>query len=200
MAAAAVIILSMLAVGRALIPPAYAVDEPRRSYVIFPFQINSDNRSMDGLAEGAADMLALDLDGWQDIRVPDRRRLSELATARGVTLTDAVSLRDARAIGRDAEVGTIVLGNVTVRAGSLDIVVRSYDVTTGDQLSEPQQVSGAVDEDLPHFFDGVAAYLLELSGSPEIGPDVRAASTYSLAAYREYLAGLGHMYRWEMAG
>ena len=196
--AVAVILLSIFAAVRALTPPAYAVDEPRRSYVIFPFHVTSDNESMDWLAEVAANMLAQDLGGWQDIRVVDRRRLSELATARGVTLTDDVSLRDARAIGRDAEVGTIVLGSVTAQAGSVDIDVRLYDVATGDALSGPQQVSGSAGADLSPLFDRVAAYLLELSGSPEISPDVRAATTYSLAAYREYLAGLDHMYRWEM--
>ena len=197
-AAAAVIVFSILAVVRALISPAYAVDEPRRSYVIFPFQVTSDDPSMDWLVEGAPEMLALDLEGWQEIRVVDGGRLSELATARGVTLTDDVSLRDARAIGRDVEVGTIVLGNVTTQAGSVDIDVRLYDVATGNALWGRPQVSGSVNQDLRPFFDGVAASLLELSGSPEISPDVRAATTYSLAAYREYLRGLGHMYRWEM--
>jgi len=181
-----------------LLSPAYAVDNPRQSYVIFPFSVTADDLGVSWLAEGAANMLTIDLEGWREIRVVDRRRVAAVAASRSVSREDDIMLDDALAVARDLRVGTLILGDVVGQAGTVQIIVRLYDVGSGEPILDPVQVEGSAEEDLRPLFDQIAARILDLSGAPVISPDLRAATSTSLDAYREYLDGLNYLYRWQL--
>ncbi|UCF21117.1 MAG: protein kinase [Gemmatimonadota bacterium] len=176
---------------------AYAVEDPRQSYLILPFVVTTDDPALDWLARGGAHMLTSDLESWREIRVVDRRRLDALAAARSISLDEPVDLDDALQLARDARVGTLVLGEALVHAGEAEIVVRLYDVAEREELRDPERAAGPAAE-VWSMFDRIAASILELAGAKDVTPDLGAKTTTSLQAYQEYLRGLQHLYRFEL--
>ena len=197
---AVALVLGIAAVGlvlRAVLgPETYAVENPRRSMVIFPFAVTAPDTSLDWLADGAAAMLTTNLEGWQELRVVDRRQLAAFGRSLEIALDD-VDLADALAVARRARVGTLLLGEVLGQAGEIEIVVRPYDVASGEPIQDPARGIGAAVDPRP-VLDSIAAQILDISGAPVVSPDIRAATTSSLQAYREYVGGLRHLYRWEL--
>ncbi len=176
---------------------AYAVEDPRQSYLILPFVVTTDDEELNWLARGGAHMLTSDLETWQEIRVVDRRRLDALAEARAISLEEPVDLNAALQLARDARVGTLMLGEALVHAGEVEIVVRLYDVAEGKELRDPERTTGPASEVWP-MFDKIAVQILKLAGAPDVTPDLRARTTTSLQAYQLYLTGLQHLYRFEL--
>lgn len=172
---------------------AYSVENPRQSFVIPPFNVIADDPDLAWLGTGTPNMLALGLGVWEEIRVVDRRRLAALSTARGFSLSDA-SLSDALAVARDAQVGTLILGDIIAQAGAVEVAVRIYDVATEAEIREPVLVSGSAGDDLRPLVDRIAIAILDLGEAGNLRPDIRAATTSSLDAFRDYSEGLDRLY------
>ena len=170
-----------------------------QSFVVFPFTVTTDDSSLVWLRRGAASMLANDLDSWEEIRMLDRRRLAALADSLEISLDDDVTLTDALTVARAGRAETMVLGELLGHAGQLEIVVRQYDTRSGDPFGQVERATGAAGDDVRPLVDGIAARILDLRGAADSAPDLRAATTYSLAAYRDFLRGMDEFYSWEIA-
>lgn len=168
------------------------------SFIVFPFSVTTDDSSLTWLGGGAAMMLANDLDSWEETRVVDRRRLTALADSLLINLDDDITLSDALAVAREGRAETVVMGELLAHAGALEIVVRRYDSRTGSEVDPVERAAGAAHEDVRPLIDGIAGRILGLGRGAGPAPDLRSATTYSLAAYRDYVRGMDALYAWEI--
>ena len=190
--AIAAIALGIARMGDKLPPPV------PRSFVVFPFSLPGDDTTLAWLATGIATMLTHDLEAWSEVRVLDPRRIAALADSLDIAVSPDMALGDALRLARVGRAETAVLGEIVGHAGTVEIVLRQYDGQSGNQVGQSERVAGAADEDVRILIDGLAARVLDLKGAGNITPDLRAATTASLDAYRNYLEGLAHLYSWEL--
>ena len=170
-----------------------------RSYAVLPFAVTSDSDGSEWLSVGAQSMLSSSLDGWRETRALDPRRLNALTDAVGSPVGAATSLPEALETAGAAGASTLVVGDIVTQAGAVEIVVRLYDVDSGDLVRDPIQVAGRTEGDLRPLLDEIAASILQLSASPgSPRPDLRGATTTSLVAYRHYLTGLERLREYDL--
>jgi serine/threonine-protein kinase len=197
LAAGAVALVAVLAV--ALWPREFRAEgDPRKSLIVFPFENKTGDPGRDYLEEAAMNLLGLAAAHWQDMRVYDDERTTSLMRRRDVSTGADVDFEAARAMARDARVGTLVLGDVRREGDSLAIEAKVHDVRTGDRLAT-HIVRAAWGADPRPLFDALAARILGTSGAPPgERPSVLAQTTSSIAAYRAYLEGTAALQRFRM--
>jgi TolB-like protein len=98
---------------------------------VAPFDVLSGDPQLAWLREGSVSLLSLDLAEWRDLRVVDYERGLDLLRDLGLDDARRLTLEDARRLARRADVWTVVMGQVTGTADSLQVVARLYDVATG---------------------------------------------------------------------
>ncbi len=173
---------------------------PRHSMLVLPFDNLRDDPSVDWMREGSVSMLGLNLAQWNDLTVVDQERLYDLLGRHKVEPAEDIGLDLARRLAREAGVWTVVLGDFTRTGDSLHLAARVYDVATGNRISIAR-VDDRTGDDARPLFDQLAAKLLNLSGAPtDLPVDLARSTTQSLEAYRSYLAGVGRLNRWDLAG
>ncbi len=185
----------VLLVGRGGRPPR-GVD-PRRSYAVMPFEVQSGNREVAWLRDGAVNMLTLALSQWRDLTVADYERTMVLVRDAGLE-DKRVDLDRALEIARRAGAWTVVTGTITTAGDSLRVDARLYDVASGKPLLTETRAGRLADDPRP-LFDGLARYLLGVAGGAATGSvELAAATTSSITAYRAYLEGTRALFGWRM--
>ncbi len=169
--------------------------DPRRSYAVMPFDIQTGNAEVQWLRDGSVNMLTLALSQWRDLSVVDYERT--LVLVRDAGLEDKrVDLDRARDIARKAGAGTVVLGLISTTADSMVVDARLYDVRTGSALNRTTRPAPLGADPRP-LFDELARYLLDVAGgSASASVELARATTNSLAAYRAYVDGVRLMNSW----
>ncbi|MCE9603016.1 MAG: protein kinase [Gemmatimonadetes bacterium] len=172
--------------------------DPRRSYAVMPFEIQSSNRDIQWLRDGAVNMLTLALSQWSDLTVADYERTMVLVRDAGLE-EKRVDIDRALEIARRAGAWTVVTGTITTTADSMRVDARLYDVASGKPLNTESRAAAVGDDPRP-LFDGLARYLLGVAGgSATETVDLAAATTTSLVAYRAYLEGVRALFSWRVA-
>jgi tetratricopeptide (TPR) repeat protein len=163
--------------------------DPRKSLIVFPFENRTGDTDNDWLQEAAMHGLGLTLAHWDELRVFDDERTASLMRRRGVEDAGAVDFDLARRMAREAQVGTLVLGDIRREGRLLTIEAKVHDVRSGERLAT-EIVQGQSGSDPRFLFDSLAARILQVSGAPPgERPGVVAQTTHSLDAYRAYLTG-----------
>jgi TolB-like protein len=199
---AAVAAVAVLGIGSAVLAsmgngPPRGVD-PRHSIVILPFDNLRGDTTLHWLEQGAVSMLGLDLAQWKDMTVVDQERVHDLLTKRGLEPGAPIGLDAARAIAREAGVWSLVVGDFVRTGDSLHLTARLIDVTTGVRVDLAQS-DALVMGDVRTAFDQLAAQLLNVSGAPGgLRPGLAQATTGSVDAYRDYLAGIDRLNQWDL--
>ena len=195
--AAAVIVLIATAAWALRNQPS-AVD-PRKSFLVVPFEVQVNDPALEWLREGSVNMLTLNLATWSDLTVVDYERTLDLL--RDAELDDAsrIGLADARDMARRSGVWTVVLGLVQRFGDSLRVTARAYDVESGKRIGNPAEHSAHHTADPRLVFDAVASDLLDLAGAKSMRPELASTTTTSLEAYRAYLTGLQALNGWRLA-
>ena len=171
--------------------------DPRRSYAVMPFEVQSGNSDVRWLRDGAVNMLTLALSQWKDLTVADYERTMVLVRDAGLE-DKRVDIDKALGIARRANAWTVVTGTITTTADSLLVQARLYDVASGDQLRTESRSAPLASDPRP-LFEGLARYLIGVAGVT--GPermDLAAATTNSLSAYRAYLDGVRALFSWQV--
>ncbi len=169
-----------------------------RTWLVAPFELQTDNASLEWLREGAVNMLGLTLSQWNDLSVVDYERTLDLLRSASGDETRRVGLDDARQIARRASAGTVVMGQITTANDSLFVVARRYDVATGNRIDEA--TAGApLSADPRAVFERIARELLDLAGGPALSVELARQTTESVQAYRLYLEGLRSLNSWRLA-
>jgi len=175
-----------------------AAGDPRKSLIVFPFNNKTGDATRDYLDEAAMNLLDLAAAHWQDMRVYDDERTASLMRRRHVSTGAGVDFETARAMAREARVGTLVLGDIRREGDSLAIEAKVHDVRTGDRLAT-HIVRATWSADPRPLFDTLAARILGTSGAPPgERPTVLAQTTNSIAAYRAYLEGSAALQRLQL--
>lgn len=173
---------------------------PRHSILLLPFDNLRNDPAVDWMREGSVSMLGLNLSQWNDLTVIDQERLHDLLGRHDVEPAEDIGLDLARRLARDAGVWTVVLGDFAKAGDSLHLAARVYDVASGARISVAQ-VDDRTGEDARPLFDELAAKLLDLSGAPtDLPVGLARSTTQSLEAYRNYLAGVERLNRWDLTG
>jgi serine/threonine-protein kinase len=195
--AGAAVLVTLL--GFAFWPRAFRAEgDPRKSLIVFPFENKTGDPSRDYLEEAAMNLLGLAAAHWQDMRVYDDERTASLMRRREIDGAPELDFEVARAMARDARVGTLVLGDIRREGDSLAIEAKVHDVRSGDRLATHIQ-RAPLDADPRPLFDRLAGLVLGTSGAPPgERPSVIAQTTGSIDAYRAYLAGTAALQRFEI--
>jgi serine/threonine protein kinase/tetratricopeptide (TPR) repeat protein len=163
--------------------------DPRKSVIVFPFENRTGSTENDYLEEASMNLLGLAVSYWEDMRVFDDERTNSLLRRRSIESPSQIDFDAAQDMARDANVGTLVLGDIRREGDSLTIEAKVHDVETGDRITT-EIVRADMSTDPRPIFDSLAVRILQLSGAPAgERPDIMAQTTRSLDAYREYLAG-----------
>lgn len=171
--------------------------DPRKSYAVVPFDIQSGSSEVQWLRDGAVNMLTLALGQWSDLQVVDYERTLKLVKDVGAE-DRRVDLDRAQDIARRAGAGTIVMGQVSTTPDSLIVVARLYDTRSGRSLNTATRAAAIAADPRP-LFDDIARYLLDVAGgSTSASVDVARATTTSLTAYRAYLDGVRLLNSWRL--
>ncbi|MFN0097948.1 MAG: protein kinase domain-containing protein [Gemmatimonadaceae bacterium] len=171
--------------------------DPRRSYAVMPFEVQSGNADIKWLRDGAVNMLTLALAQWKDLDVADYERTMVLVRDAGLE-EKRVDIDKALEIARRANVWTVVTGTITTTSDSLRVDARLYDVASGRSLQTESRSVGLGTDPRP-LFDGLARYLIGVAGvTGTESVDLAAATTNSLVAYRAYLEGVRALFSWQM--
>jgi TolB-like protein/tetratricopeptide (TPR) repeat protein len=174
--------------------------DPRRSYAVVPFDIQSGNSDVQWLRDGAVNMLTMALQQWTDLTVVDYERTLTLVRDAGME-TERVDLDRAREVARRGGAGTLVMGQVSTTGDSLLVTARLYDVRSGKPLNTVNR-SAAVTTDPRPLFEDLARYLLDVAGgsgtSSSANVELARATTTSLRAYRAYLDGVKLLNSWQL--
>jgi serine/threonine protein kinase/tetratricopeptide (TPR) repeat protein len=171
-------------------PRGWSIEgDPRKSLIVFPFENLTNSVENDYLQDASMNLLGLAVAHWEDMRVYDDERTNSLLRRRGIDSPEAIDFDAARAMARDANVGTFIMGDIRREGDSLAFEAKVHDVVSGDRLAtEIVRVGENVDP--RPLFDSLAVQILKISGAPPgERPDLLAETTHSLEAYREYLAG-----------
>jgi eukaryotic-like serine/threonine-protein kinase len=166
--------------------PPKGVD-PRKSFLIVPFENQTGDPQLAWLREGSVNMLTLNLSEWRDLSVVDYERTLDLIEQE--ELGDGrIGLDEARRLARKAGVWTAVLGTV-MRGDSLVVTARVYDIATGRPVDDAR-ASAPLGTDPRVMFDQLSRQLLDLADAPTLVIDHARKTSTSLEAYRAYLAGV----------
>ncbi len=193
--ALASLIVTAVALTRRDGPPR-GVD-PRRFYAVMPFEVQTANRDVAWLRDGAVNMLTLALSQWRDLTVTDYERTMVLVREAGLE-DKRVDLDKAMQIARRSGAWTVVTGTISTTADSLLVDARLYDVVSGRSL-QTERRSAAIGDDPRPLFDGLARYLLGVAGgNATASKELAASTTTSLVAYRAYLDGTKALFSWRL--
>ena len=163
--------------------------DPRKSLIVFPFENRTGSAQNDYLEEASMNLLGLAVAYWEDMRVFDDERTNSLLRRRSIESPSEIHFDAAQDMAREANVGTLVLGDIRREGDSLAIEAKVHDVLTGDRIVT-EIVRADLSADPRQVFDSLAVRILHVSGAPAgERPDILAQTTRSLEAYREYLAG-----------
>ncbi len=147
---------------------------------VLPFRVTAPDHSLDYLAEGIVDLLAVKLDGSAGPRaVPPRQLLAALQYRPGVPISSAAAEQAARRTGA----GRVLDGSL-VRSGTGIELSATLRRTDGGGRAVQAQTAGSLDS-LPVLVDRLAARLL--AGDAAVLPSLGALS--SARAITAYLRG-----------
>jgi tetratricopeptide (TPR) repeat protein/TolB-like protein len=173
-----------------------ALGDPRKSLIVFPFENKTGDATRDYLSDASMNLLGLAAAHWQDMRVYDDERTASLMRRQNVR--GDLDFEAARAMAREARVGTLVVGDLRREGDSLAVEAKVHDVGSGDRL-ETVVLRASWTADPRPLFDAIAARILGTSGAPPgERPSVLAQTTKSLAAYRAYLEGTTALQRFQI--
>ena len=170
--------------------------DPRKSFLVAPFENQTSDPSLSWLREGSVNMLTLNLSTWRDLNVVDYERTLDLLRDAGIKENARVGLEAARELAREAGVWTVVLGQITRGSDSLRVMARVFDVASGKSVQQAE-VAAAAGSDPRGLFDKLSRELLDLAGAPPMTPEMAKTTTSSLEAYKAYLTGVNALNGWE---
>ncbi len=166
-------------------PPRGTVASAAESLAVLPFRTSGPG--VDFLGEGMVDLLSTNLSGVGGIYAIDPRTVLQRWGRSGGRRSE--DIREALAVGRALNAGSVVLGSVVSAGGRVRLAADLYS-TEGTPLGRAQ-VDGPTDSMLPLVDRLSLALLRDVWRSREPLPNLRlsALTTDSIDALRSYLEG-----------
>jgi len=163
-----------------------------------PFTNLFKSPDVEWLRDASVNLLYLDLSRWSDIKVVDDERVADLLRANPETRGGTpVSLSAGLAIAKRVGAGKLVMGDLLKVGSRTTVTAKVFDVRGGQRIRTTHQESTVQDSLISRF--GVLAQDILNVGSAS-GVNAGAIGTKSTAAYREYLAGVQALNRFDLKG
>lgn len=196
--AAGLLITASWLIATRISPPerAYAVSDPRGSYLVAPVHGLGGSDAELALTERAAGRLMWQLRGWTAIRVVQEFALTGMLYDLEVEAGSPPSLDQTFQMARTQQVGTVVGLRVTADADSAHLEAVLYDVASGEEIGRPFLQTAARD-DLDGLVAPVARSILQLRDQHVELDELRAESPV-LGAHQDFLEGLAALYDWRL--
>ncbi|MGW8282747.1 MAG: hypothetical protein ACWGON_05565, partial [Gemmatimonadota bacterium] len=175
---------------------AYAVEDPRGSYVVLPFEHRAATPEALALAEKAASRLARQLRGWESVRVVPDFALAGAMYESQIDGPIVPSLDIGLQVARAGRVGTLIAVTTEVDGDVAALEAMLYDVSSGTQISRPIQVSASI-ADVDGLVAPVTQEILQLRDRDVPLETLRSESS-SPVAHREFQAGLDALFDWRL--
>ena len=180
-------------IARATPPPSAA--ERGRSFLILPFRNITRAPEHEWLVEGSPVLLSDALGQWEEVTVVPPERLAPALRRHGLTPGEVMDEAGVRRVAEETGGWTAVTGEVLATGGRMRVSARAYDVATNRVVV---QATGEGDASDPRAaYEQLAGQLLRTAGLDVDAPNLSAATTNSLDAYKAYLQGLSHYHRSE---
>ncbi len=181
------------AVARAEPPSA---DERGRSFLVLPFRNITRSPDHEWLVEGSPTLLADALGQWQEISVVPAERLYPALRRQGLEPGAVMEEEKVRRVAEETGGWTAVAGEVLATGERIRVSARAYDVVTKQVVVRAaEEIEGMAN--IRVAYERLAGQLLRTAGLDVPAPDLSAATTQSLKAYRAYLRGMAHYNRGE---
>jgi tetratricopeptide (TPR) repeat protein len=174
-------------------PPPPSLDQS--TWIVLPFANVSRAPELEWLRDGSVNLLYLDLSRWQDIRVIDDERVADFLRRVPDAKRSKLSLETALEVARRAGAGRLVMGDLLRVGNRTAVVAKVYDVRRGQRLRSVQGEIPVTDSAMAVF--GRLAWTVLDVDSTAIA-SLGTVGTASVEAYREYVAGVRALNRWEL--
>ncbi len=178
---------------------AYAVPNPRRSFVVVPFRTGNSTPDEQALVVDAAEELTRQLNGWESARAVPQVALTGLKFDLGLTEPTFGNLNDGIALARSARVGTLITLTVRTRRDTVHLEATLFDAATGEQFEERPLFHSVRGGDPYGLVAPVAHSILGLGGAPAELETLRRQSNDPDAVMR-FREGVRDLERWELDG
>jgi len=158
------------------------------TWIVLPFENQSQSPEIDWMREASANLLYLDLSQWADIHVVDDERVADLM--RDVPAPGGVrrlTQQSGSAVARRAGAGKLVMGDLLKVGSRTVLVAKVFDVRTGQRIRSVRDASSNPDS-LMASFSRLARAIVDAAPAAGLGGPV--VGTTHLDAYKEYVAGL----------
>lgn len=175
---------------------AYAVEDPRGSYVVLPFGHRAGTPEALALAQKAASRLSRQLRGWESVRVVPDFALAGAMYDSQIDGPVVPSLEIGLQVARSGRVGTLIAVTTEVEGDSAALEAMLYDVSTGTQISRPIQVSAAI-ADVDGLVAPVTQEILQLRDR-DVPLETLLTESSSPVAHGELQAGLDALFDWRL--
>jgi len=157
-----------------------------RGWVVLPFDNVSRDPASAWLADATANLLYLNLSRWQDLRVVDDERVADAVRRLPAAQRGAIGLATGLAVARGFGAARLVIGDL-LRVGSrTEVVAKIYDAASGRRVRDAR----AGFEGPEAMMAAYARLAAAIVGVSPLAGEPSAVGTASLAAYREYAAGV----------
>jgi len=174
--------------------PAFAIEDPRGSYAAVAFDWVGQTEEETAIALEAADLIALNLDGWQNVDATLEHELTGTIHDLGLGGPTLASLDDGLLLTRSVGVGTLIGVRVRLRGDTVYLEARQYDVETGESLGPSRQERGPIGDLMP-IVAPIAAEILELRHED---PDALKRESSSQEAWKRFLEARTALYDWRL--
>lgn len=175
---------------------AYAVEDPRGSYVVLPFTHRAETPDEAALAERAAARVTRQLRGWQTVRVVPDFALTGVMYDLGITGPTLPSMDLGIEVARRQRVGTLIGLTAAVEGDSAFLEAMLYDVSDGIPVRPSIQTRGLA-SDLDALVAPLTQEVLDLRDQPAQLEALRSESP-NPQAHRAFQDGLDALYGWRL--
>ncbi len=178
--------------------PAYAVTDPRGSYVVVPASRAGQTALEQELVVSVADWLALRLAGLQSVRVVQEPDMRGPRADLGIEGPIVTSVEDGILVSRALRVGTLVTVTLRIVGDSVYMETRQYDTAEGYQLGLVQSQAALDDPDRLDVLVGpMQLEIMEYRGE-ETDPGTVLRLSRNPLAHQEFQAGWEALYNWQL--
>jgi tetratricopeptide (TPR) repeat protein len=178
--------------------PAYAVEDPRGSYVILPSARAQQTAAELDLVVRVADWMALRLGGLESVRVVQEPDMRGAKADLGVEGPIVSRIEDGIRVSQALRVGTLITVTLRIVGDTAYLEARQYDAAEQDQLGLVQSQAAVDDPDRDDVLVGpVLREILEYRGE-EMDPGTILRLSRNLEAHQEYNAGRRALNQWRL--
>ena len=201
-AAAATILFFLLGpkLWDVVFPPteAYAVTDPRGSYLIVPAERAGQTEPEREMVVNVADWLSLRLGGLEQARVVQEPDMRGAKFDLGVEGPIVESVEDGIQLSRALRVGTLVTVTLRIVSDTAYMEARQYDAGEGNELGLVQSQAALGAPDIRDILTGpVLLQIMDIRGE-EADPGTILRLSRNLLAHQEFSAGREALYAWQL--